>query len=469
VAKSYARFAAHVLKQYTWGLGYIDTPIARLRDIGADGTVDQTLYYVTDAQHNVTAMVAENGQVVERYAYDPYGRAIVLNGEGDPDGAEYTPDADGLSDVANVILFAGYRFDAATGLYQVRHRYHHPTLGRWINRDPKGYVDGMSLYEYVASRPMGATDPMGLGSFETMAKGLMAMVNPMYASMEYNKWIARSVLGDSEVEQTVKTALGAGASITSGEVVARPLAKGLKDEPVETVASLYVVVNPLHSTYSFVVDVAETHGQYSKMTAGSGASATDQAVGTGVLVLSRKTGVLSFAESFVWRESFSGEALSQDELDYRAATAAVKLGGTAYVATQGLKVAGQGLTRMGSRLKVRLAPSDAAARRAYLNNKFGRSGNLNADINGARGYTSGVRGVPQGANPRPPGWTSEWQWREGSLRSRGSHWWDPAGGEWRFHGIDKHHATPHWDYNAWETWNAPWRNVDLGGKPMGGG
>jgi RHS repeat-associated protein len=344
----------------------IDTPIARLRDIGADGTVDQTLYYVTDAQHNVTAMVAENGQVVERYAYDPYGRAIVLNGEGDPDGAEYTPDADGLSDVANVILFAGYRFDAATGLYQVRHRYHHPTLGRWINRDPKGYVDGMSLYEYVASRPMGATDPMGLGSFETMAKGLMAMVNPMYASMEYNKWIARSVLGDSEVEQTVKTALGAGASITSGEVVARPLAKGLKDEPVETVASLYVVVNPLHSTYSFVVDVAETHGQYSKMTAGSGASATDQAVGTGVLVLSRKTGVLSFAESFVWRESFSGEALSQDELDYRAATAAVKLGGTAYVATQGLKVAGQGLTRMGSRLKVRLAPKSTGGFRSMM-------------------------------------------------------------------------------------------------------
>jgi RHS repeat-associated protein len=107
-------------------------------------------------------MVAENGQVVERYAYDPYGRAIVLNGEGDPDGAEYTPDADGLSDVANVILFAGYRFDAATGLYQARHRYHHPTLGRWITQDPAGYVDGMGLYEYCMSEPLNGADPMGL-------------------------------------------------------------------------------------------------------------------------------------------------------------------------------------------------------------------------------------------------------------------------------------------------------------------
>jgi RHS repeat-associated protein len=106
--------------------------------------------------------VAENGQVVERYAYDPYGRAIVLNGEGDADGAEYTPDADGLSDVANVILFAGYRFDSESGLYHVRHRYLHPTLGRWIIQDPLGYVDGMNGYEYVGSSPIGARDPLGL-------------------------------------------------------------------------------------------------------------------------------------------------------------------------------------------------------------------------------------------------------------------------------------------------------------------
>ncbi|MFP4052961.1 MAG: RHS repeat-associated core domain-containing protein [Phycisphaerae bacterium] len=56
-----------------------------------------------------------------------------------------------------MLLYAGYRFDAAAGVYHVRHRYHHPTLGRWINRDPKGYVDGMNLYEYTASTPTGAT------------------------------------------------------------------------------------------------------------------------------------------------------------------------------------------------------------------------------------------------------------------------------------------------------------------------
>ncbi|MFP4054949.1 MAG: hypothetical protein ACLFV7_13895 [Phycisphaerae bacterium] len=42
-----------------WSQRYIDTPICRLRDADGDGTFEETLYYVTDAGHNVTAMVAE--------------------------------------------------------------------------------------------------------------------------------------------------------------------------------------------------------------------------------------------------------------------------------------------------------------------------------------------------------------------------------------------------------------------------
>lgn len=41
---------------------------------------------------------------------------------------------------------------------------YHPTLGRWLERDPSGYVDGADLYQYVRSNPIGLTDPMGLAS-----------------------------------------------------------------------------------------------------------------------------------------------------------------------------------------------------------------------------------------------------------------------------------------------------------------
>ncbi len=136
--------------EYIWGIRYIDAPIVRY-------AASEYLYYTQDANFNVTALIdATDGAVVERYEYDPYGQVTVL----DPD---FTDDADGLSDFANQLLYAGYRYDPETGFYHVRNRMYHPTLGRFLQRDPAGYTDGMSLYEYVMGRPIGLVDPMGLG------------------------------------------------------------------------------------------------------------------------------------------------------------------------------------------------------------------------------------------------------------------------------------------------------------------
>src|SRR5690606_23148077 len=66
------------------------------------------------------------------------------------------------SSVRNRKGYAGYEWDAAVELYHVRHRVYDPELGRWTRRDPLGYVDGMSLYEYVQSRAALAKDPSGL-------------------------------------------------------------------------------------------------------------------------------------------------------------------------------------------------------------------------------------------------------------------------------------------------------------------
>jgi len=41
---------------------------------------------------------------------------------------------------------------------------YHPTLGRFLQRDPDGYVDGMNLQEYCRSRPTMLTDPSGLNA-----------------------------------------------------------------------------------------------------------------------------------------------------------------------------------------------------------------------------------------------------------------------------------------------------------------
>jgi len=106
---------------------------------------------------NVTGVVPEaTGAVVERYMYAAYGEATVLDEDWDPvQGNE--------SAVANDRLFTGSALDSDTGLYSSRVRdTYHPTLGRWLERDPAGYVEGMNLYPYVSSNPVALTDPMGL-------------------------------------------------------------------------------------------------------------------------------------------------------------------------------------------------------------------------------------------------------------------------------------------------------------------
>lgn len=44
----------------------------------------------------------------------------------------------------------------------MRHRFYLAELGRWAQRDPLGYVDGMSLYAYVQGMAIIAVDPYGL-------------------------------------------------------------------------------------------------------------------------------------------------------------------------------------------------------------------------------------------------------------------------------------------------------------------
>jgi RHS repeat-associated protein len=148
-------------EQYVWSARYVDAPVLRDRDTDGNGTLDETLYYTTDGNSNITALVGTDGAVVERYLYDSYGKATFLTGAWvKTQIGQETPGT--LSAYANEVLYSGYRLDPETGLYHVRHRVYHVALGLWLERDPEGYVDGMSLYEYCRSRPAVETDALGL-------------------------------------------------------------------------------------------------------------------------------------------------------------------------------------------------------------------------------------------------------------------------------------------------------------------
>lgn len=54
----------------------------------------------------------------------------------------------------------------AAGLYHVRYRWYDAGNGTWISKDPAGYVDGASLFGYVAQQPINTVDPMGLWKWD---------------------------------------------------------------------------------------------------------------------------------------------------------------------------------------------------------------------------------------------------------------------------------------------------------------
>jgi len=163
---------------YVWSPRYVDAPI--LRDWYDDeGTLDadERLYYLNDANFNVTALVGLAGEdwtVVERYVYDPYGETTVYD-------AEWSTNPQ--SPIPNPFRYCGYFFDGETSLYNVRWRIYHSTLSTWLTRDPLLYSAGdPNLYRYVSNLPTRATDPFGL-------KGLGVQIRERYMLLASINWM----------------------------------------------------------------------------------------------------------------------------------------------------------------------------------------------------------------------------------------------------------------------------------------
>lgn len=60
-----------------------------------------------------------------------------------------------------MVRYSGKERDE-TGLYYYGYRYYAPWLGRWLNPDPAGTVDGFNLYWMVRNNPIKYIDTMGL-------------------------------------------------------------------------------------------------------------------------------------------------------------------------------------------------------------------------------------------------------------------------------------------------------------------
>jgi RHS repeat-associated protein len=159
--------ATLVRSQYVWSPLYVDALVVRDRDPNGTGMFDERLYVQQDANWNVTAVVAgknfgttHTGDVVERYVEDPYGQVTFL----DPvSWLKHGTGPNGSSSVGWAYLHQGGRFDTVSGLYNFRMRDYSPTLGRWMQIDPMGYLaEDPNLYRDLSGSPTNTTDPLGL-------------------------------------------------------------------------------------------------------------------------------------------------------------------------------------------------------------------------------------------------------------------------------------------------------------------
>ena len=104
--------------------------------------------YHVNARGDVEALSDADGDVVDSYAYDPWGRVLSAT-----------------ETVANPYRYAGYRYDCATGLYNLWNRYYDPESKRFITKDVypgKTSAPGtMNGYAYCLGNPVGLVDTNG--------------------------------------------------------------------------------------------------------------------------------------------------------------------------------------------------------------------------------------------------------------------------------------------------------------------
>ncbi|MCP4969264.1 MAG: RHS repeat-associated core domain-containing protein [Arcobacter sp.] len=111
----------------------IDDPIAFIKN-------NKTYFYLKDRQGSIIAITDKNGNTVESYSYNSFGKIEIK----DQNGQVILK-----SNYNNAYTYTGRRLDSESGLYYYRNRMYSAELGRFLSEDPKGFIDGYNLYAYV--------------------------------------------------------------------------------------------------------------------------------------------------------------------------------------------------------------------------------------------------------------------------------------------------------------------------------
>ncbi len=114
----------------------------------------QYRFQMANQQDSVALEMDEEAKLISYEEYFPYGGTAIIAGKNKAEVKlkEYR--------------YSGKERDDSSGLYYYGARYYAPWLGRWLNPDPAGTVDGMNLYAFVGGNPVTHVDVGGMTATE---------------------------------------------------------------------------------------------------------------------------------------------------------------------------------------------------------------------------------------------------------------------------------------------------------------
>ena len=154
-----------VVASYTHEPGLYGEIIAQQRG-------DDLRYYNYDGLGNTVELTDENENVTDTYEYSAFGEEIVKTGT--------TENPFGYQGAL------GYYTNSETKDIYVRARTYESKIGRWLSRDPIGFINwnrtkqGLNLFEFVGGNPMNNHDPSGLME---LSDHFWSIVQPRFPSI----------------------------------------------------------------------------------------------------------------------------------------------------------------------------------------------------------------------------------------------------------------------------------------------
>ena len=197
-------------------------------------------YYVLNAQGDVIALADQNGNLIAKYSYDPWGKllSVTPNGWLDEQNAYYLEVAE-----ANPLRYRGYYYDSETGFYYLQSRYYDPEIGRFINADSYASTDATGLlstnmFAYCENDPVNKSDPTGEVApiLVAMAGGALVGIAEQFMTDVIYAMVTGQPLDAcfSSVGTYVSSAVGGAMSVLPGGGVMRAFSELVLTTTIQT-------------------------------------------------------------------------------------------------------------------------------------------------------------------------------------------------------------------------------------------